>query len=146
MMNISYNSLFDAKLKQCMIVKRLYLNPMLRISDVATAIGTNRTYLSYYLNKQLCVSFYDFINHYRVMESCELLNGKSNVDLQEVAELSGFNSMSTFYRSFLKVMKITPVQYRNNQRIAVWLKKLLHWHLLLHFYKAISKTSRKFVN
>ena len=110
-------SLLEKKLQQCMIEERLYLNPTLRITDVAAAIGTNRTYLSDYLNKKLCITFSEYVNQYRVLEACDILVGGNNILLQEVAEQSGFNSLSTFHRSFMKVMKITPVQYRNNKRI-----------------------------
>jgi len=98
---------------------RLYLNPKLTISDVATAIGTNRTYLSDYLNKKLSVTFYEYVNRYRVMEACGILVGENNHLLKEVAEKSGFNSLSTFHRSFLKVMKITPLQYRFNKIFSI---------------------------
>jgi len=114
-MNIGINILFEQKLEQCMMKQRLYLNPRLRISDVATAIGTNRTYLSNCLNKKLCVNFYDYINYYRVMEACAILVNRNKILLEEVAEQSGFNSLSTFHRSFMKVMKITPLQYRNKK-------------------------------
>ena len=107
-------SLLEKKLQQCMMKERLYLNPTLRITDVATAIGTNRTYLSDYLNKKLCITFPEYVNHYRVLEACDILVGENNILLEEVAEQSGFNSLSTFHRSFMKVMKITPLQYRNN--------------------------------
>ena len=34
--------------------------------------------------------------------------------MEEVAEMSGFNSLSTFHRSFQKVIGMTPQQYRNS--------------------------------
>jgi len=114
-MNIGVNFFFEKKLEQCMMKERLYLNPTLRITDVAAAIGTNRTYLSDYLNKKLCISFSEYINQYRVLEACDILVNDNNILLEEVAEQSGFNSLSTFHRSFLKVMKITPLQYRFNK-------------------------------
>ena len=118
-MNNSVIGQYGIKLQQCMEEERLYLNPKLTISDVATTIGTNRTYLSDYLNKKLCITFYEYVNHYRVMEACEILVGGSNQLLEEVARLSGFNSLSTFHRSFLKVMKITPLQYRSNKIVVL---------------------------
>ena len=98
-----------------MTEKRLYMNPKLTISDVAAAIGSNRTYLSDYLNKKLGVTFYEYVNSYRVMEACSILVDGNNQLLMEVAKQSGFNSLSTFHRSFLKEMKITPLQYKFNK-------------------------------
>jgi AraC-like DNA-binding protein len=113
------NSLFTTKLEQCMKEECLYMNPKLTISDVAIAIGTNRTYLSDYLNEKLGVTFYEYVNRYRVMEACGILIGDDNKLLKVVAEQSGFNSLSTFHRSFLKVMKVTPLQYRNNNIVVL---------------------------
>jgi len=118
-MKIGVNSLFEKKLEKCMTEGRLYLNPKLTISDVAAAIGSNRTYLSDYLNKKLGVTFYEYVNRYRVMEACDILVDENNHLLKEVAEQSGFNSLSTFHRSFLKVMKITPLQYRFNKIFSI---------------------------
>ena len=110
--NIVLNHPFEAKLQQCMTERRLYLNPKLTISEVAFAIGTNRTYLSAYLNKMSGISFYDYVNKYRVMEACLILTDGNGRKLEEVAELAGFNSLSTFHRSFHKIMAMTPLQYR----------------------------------
>jgi len=118
-MNNGVNFFFEKKLEQCMMKERLYLNPRLRISDAAIAIGTNRTYLSNYLNNELCITFSEYVNQYRVLEACDILVSGNNIFLDEVAERSGFNSLSTFHRSFMKMMKITPLQYRNSKRIVI---------------------------
>jgi AraC-like DNA-binding protein len=107
------NSLFESKLEQFIKEKRLYLNPTLTISEIATAMGTNRTYLSEYLNKTMGTTFIEYVNRFRVNEACEILTKGNYFKMEEVAEQSGFNSLSTFHRTFLKVAKMTPLQYRN---------------------------------
>ena len=98
-----------------MTKKRMYLNPKLTITEVAFAMGTNRTYFSDYLNNKLGVNFYDYVNKYRIMEACEILSDDNEKKLVEVAEMAGFNSLSTFHRSFLKTMAMTPLQCRNSK-------------------------------
>ena len=110
--SLAINHPFEAKLQQCMSERHMYLNPNLTISEVAFAIGTNRTYLSDYLNKKIGVNFYDYANKYRVMAACNILCDGSYKKLEEVAEMAGFNSLSTFHRSFKKIMAMTPLQYR----------------------------------
>jgi len=103
---------FAAKLKRCMENESLYLNENLSLSDVAAAIGTNRTYLSDFLNNQMNVSFYDYVNNYRVQKACDILLEGNYSLLEEVAERCGFNSLSTFRRAFRKKMHTTPIEYK----------------------------------
>ena len=101
-------------LDECMTRSKLYLNPKLTLQDMSVEIGTNRTYLSEYLNNHLNKTFYEFVNEYRVREACRILDSMTDEDrksMNEVAELSGFNSVSTFNRSFAKVMGVTPTRY-----------------------------------
>lgn len=103
---------FIKKLNQYIEEEKPYLNPNLSISELANMIGTNRTYLSEYLNNYLFVNFYDYINSYRTKRACILLK-ETNLHIEQIAEDSGFNSLSTFRRSFVKYQKCTPKQYRN---------------------------------
>ena len=97
-----------------MTQRQLYLNPKLTLKEVAAAIGTNMTYLSIYLNHRLNASFYDYVNCYRVEEACRILSrmsGGERINMTEVAQRSGFNSVSTFNRNFKKTKGITPKEY-----------------------------------
>lgn len=104
---------FEKKLKKCMEDDRLFLNSRLTLEDAARAIGTNRTYLSDYLNNTLGTTFYEYVNAYRVKYACALLSAPDadGLILADVAEKSGFNSMSTFNRAFRKVTGRPPSAY-----------------------------------
>lgn len=100
--------------------ERLFLNPKLNILEVAKHIEVNKTYISYYLNRCEGISFYDYVNRFRVEEACALMDGMAvahRKPLTEVAELSGFNSFSTFSRSFAKFKGVTPGEYARQQTI-----------------------------
>jgi AraC-like DNA-binding protein len=92
----------------------IYRNPRLTINDVANAVGTNRTYLSAYLNSVLHTTFYDYINGYRIEYiSKKLLEEEApGKTIEEIAELSGFNSTTTFRRAFQKKTGMTPMTFR----------------------------------
>lgn len=94
-----------------METERMFLNPKLTLIEVAGAIGTNRTYLSEYLNNILHTSFYEYVNSFRIKEACFLLTSGKRKNLSEIAELSGFNSLSTFNRAFVKNTGETPTRY-----------------------------------
>ncbi len=101
----------DKRLKDIFEHDKVYLEPKLRLSELAVRLGTNRTYLSQYFNQSCAQSFYEYVNNYRVQYSMQLLRNTS-YNLDVVASMSGFNSMSTFRRAFLHVNGISPQQYR----------------------------------
>ncbi|MCR4878629.1 MAG: helix-turn-helix domain-containing protein, partial [Bacteroidales bacterium] len=80
----------------------------------ATLLGTNRQYLSTYINQEKQKTFYDYINDFRLEEAKALMDGMNSdrlYSLDEVAGMSGFNSYSTFLRSFAKKYGLTPSKY-----------------------------------
>lgn len=90
---------------------KIYLNATLTLNDLARELGTNRTYLSNYLNQELHTTFYEYVNQWRVRRAKELLQG-TNMHLEEVALQSGFNSMSSFRRYFSAQTGMSPIEYR----------------------------------
>lgn len=99
------------RLEECFEQGKVYLDPKLRLSELAVRLGTNRTYLSQYFNQSCEQSFYEYVNNYRVRHSMQLLR-TTNYNLEVVASMSGFNSMSTFRRAFQQVNGISPQRYR----------------------------------
>lgn len=94
--------------------RQLFLNPHLKVSDVARAVGTNRTYVSNYFNHEERTTFYDYVNSLRVDYSCRLLE-TTEESIKSIAESSGFNSASSYIRVFTKQKGMTPNVYRNQR-------------------------------
>ena len=114
---VSLNYILAVRLEQKMSQDKLYLNPKLTTTDVATAIGTNKTYLSNYLNNTLNTSFFDYINTFRINEACriiEMMPERGRKSMSVVAQKSGFNSLSSFHRYFVKLKGISPKSYYVN--------------------------------
>lgn len=95
--------------------EQLYLNPRLKLSDVARRVGSNRTYLSRYFNKANGLTFYDFVNNLRIKHAEGLLISTTH-PVAMIAEESGFNSMSTFRRVFVAYHNCTPAEYRTQKK------------------------------
>ena len=98
-------------LQDLFISQKIYLNPKLKLSDVAMLAGTNRTYLSNYFNQELSTTFYDYVNGMRLDHAEELLIHSSDSQTL-IAEQSGFNSLSTFRRQFQQRHLCTPDEFR----------------------------------
>lgn len=98
----------------CRVVEsqQLFRQKGLLITDVAKLTGSNRTYISNYLNKELNTSFSDFINSYRVEYAKSLLTSKDPAySILEIFEMSGFTNEVSFYRIFKKHTGVTPKQW-----------------------------------
>lgn len=106
------NLSLDQRIAKLFRDDHIYLNPQLKLSDVAKLAGTNRTYLSKYFNRDNGMTFYDYINNMRIDHACKLLT-ETDSKVEEIAYSSGFNSLSTFRRSFTHRLGCTPTQYRS---------------------------------
>ncbi len=99
--------------------EHVYLNPRLRLSELAMLLGTNRTYLSQYFNQNCESTFYDFVNDYRIHHAKLLLHSTDDT-LETIAMNSGFNSLSTFRRAFVQREGMSPIEFRaSNSKIRV---------------------------
>lgn len=107
---------FQEELSKAFCERQIYLDSKLNINVLARELGTNRTYISNYLNQQLHTNFYEYVNHWRIIRAKELL-ATSTLTLEEVVAQSGFNSLSTFRRYFLKAEGMTPNEYRMKMNI-----------------------------
>lgn len=93
--------------------EKVWLNPRLTIGEVAQRLGSNRTYLSDYLNHRLGVTFYEYVNDHRIRAAAErLADPECALTIEAIAEGCGFNSLSTFRRFFIRRYGCTPTHYR----------------------------------
>ena len=97
---------------QLMEEKHLFMNPDLKITDLATALGTNRSTISACINSQRDCSFPQFVNAYRVAYAQELLRTQPDIKIAEVCVKSGFSSEASFYRIFKTITGTTPTAWR----------------------------------
>ncbi len=101
------------KLSNLMIVKRLFENPRLTLSDVANELDTTTKIVSSVVNSGFNMNFNDFVNHYRIEAVKEKLEkGEQNTStLLGIALDCGFNSKATFNRAFKKSTSLSPKGY-----------------------------------
>ena len=97
-----------------------YLNPNIKIIDVADYLNTNKSYLSRVINSHFRKNFSQFINWYRIRDSMELFMRNPRIDISTMASKSGFQSMTTFNTAFTRYTGMTPGEwckkYKNNIR------------------------------
>ena len=71
--------------------KELYRRKDIRITDLATELATNKTYVSLLLNNMSGESFTSMITRYRVQYAQRLMQEHPDMLLEDVASESGFS-------------------------------------------------------
>ena len=94
-----------------------YLDPNLTLPQLAQRLDCSVNHLSQVINSGFGMSFYDYVNGYRVRRAEELLgtSGAQSRAILDVAHSVGFNSSSTFYSAFKRVTGSTPTQCRRSE-------------------------------
>ncbi len=110
--NTDYSE-WKPKIEQLFKEQKLYLEPELSLSDLATKLKTNTSVLSAAINQNFGKNFNDFVNEYRVEEVKRQLKDPANTHLSllGVALECGFNSKSTFNRAFRKFTGQSPKEF-----------------------------------
>lgn len=104
--------IWEGELERVVEGGKLYLRKDLTLADIALELNTNRTYVSNYLSSVRRQTFYDYINQVRIERvSVPLLREHPEYTLDYIASESGFASISTFRRAFIKLTGQTPRQF-----------------------------------
>lgn len=91
---------------------KAFLNPDITREQIASILGTNKLYLSNAIMENIALTFGGYINKMRLDYAKELLLNDMNTKIEAIALMSGFNSVRTFYRLFLKTYHMTPSEFR----------------------------------
>lgn len=105
-------SLISIRIRNLFDQQQVFLNPNIKLSDIAAMVGSNRTYVSRFFNDKQKTSFFDYVNSYRICYAKKLLI-TSDEKMDVIAERSGFNSRQSFHRVFSKITGSTPEQFRS---------------------------------
>lgn len=108
-----------SQLDQLMIEKKPYLNNKLLKAELAEMLGTSNPELARLLNENIGMNFFEYVNYYRIKEFVALASTEKAQQLTfyGLAQEAGFNSKTTFNKSFKKLMGVSPTEYFNNQNI-----------------------------
>ncbi len=101
------------RLVQLMEEQQLFLKPDLKVTDIASTLGTSRTVLSNCIKTHHNCTFPQFINTYRIAYAQELMRNQPNLKMTEVYMASGFSSETSFYRIFKAITGTTPTDWKN---------------------------------
>lgn len=95
--------------------ERLYLNPELKVGDVADALGVSRNAVSVCINSHQGCSFSQYVNDYRLQHAKRLLSETPDMKVSAVGMESGFANERSFFRAFKSATGMTPKEWKEEQ-------------------------------
>lgn len=105
---------YKTRLENVMQTEKVYLRSDLTLPRLAKAIECSVNHLSQVINSGMGMSFFDYLNRYRIEHAKTLLtaNDSQGNAVLNIAFTVGFNSNSAFYAAFKKCVGQTPAQFR----------------------------------
>ena len=101
------------RIEQLMVDEQLFRQPNLKIVDIVQRLATNRNYVYIAINRDMGVSFSEYVNRMRIDYAAQLIQSYPDKPLTEIAEQSGFSSSTSFYRNFKQYKGVGPREYQN---------------------------------
>lgn len=92
---------------------RMYLNPELKVGDVADALGVSRNAVSVCINSHQGCSFSQYVNDYRLQHAKRLLSETPDMKISAVGLESGFANERSFFRAFKSATDMTPKEWKD---------------------------------
>lgn len=96
--------------------EKLYLTDQITINDIAERLGTDRRYLSRFINEHYGINFSRWISEMRIDEAKRLMEQKPDEGMEWVALQTGFSSLSYFSKVFSQVVGVSPKKWRALQQ------------------------------
>lgn len=93
-----------------------YVQQGLTIKELSEILYTNRTYLSAYIKTMYKMTFREWITSLRLEYAKNILKEHPEINIQKLAESSGFLSQSNFIKLFSEKEGCTPAKWKKSNR------------------------------
>jgi AraC-like DNA-binding protein len=105
---------YAGKLVSLMTREKLFTNSDLKLGDLADCLKISSHNVSQVINSSFEMSYYDFINGYRIQEAIRMMTSTEHFkdSLIGIAYSCGFNNKVSFNNAFRKFTGISPGKYR----------------------------------
>lgn len=116
-----------------------YANPALSGEEVAQDFGYGLTQLNRKLKEEIGLTFFEMLQEARVRSACYLLI-YTDMDVEDIAKMTGHKSRSGMYLSFERLKGMSPAAFREknkqtNRRAETLLYSMTYTKLLYYLHK-----------
>ncbi len=104
------------KIKREMVDGTYFTNSLASLSGLAKQINESPHHVSQVINEKMNRNFFEMLAFYRVEHAKKLIrqDKQGKITVEELAELVGYNSKSSFNSAFKKYSSKTPSEYRKS--------------------------------
>lgn len=119
-MEIASNKRIVVRVRSLMTDTQIYKDCNLKLDAVASIIGVSSSTLSKALNGVTGKNFNNYVNEFRIKEAVRLLSEapENTRFVHGFYKQVGFQSRTSFYRTFKKVIGVAPAEYKRKKAIA----------------------------
>ena len=105
---------FADQIVETITQEKIYLKPKISLEELSKMCNLQKHSVSQTINQHMKTNFNELINKYRVKEAVQLLESKKtrNLTIKAIAEMAGFNTVSSFNANFKKIMGKSPKEFR----------------------------------
>lgn len=91
----------------------------IKLNHVADLVHMTPNAFCRFFKQRTNKTYFDFVIELRIEHSCQMALNSKSLSIAEIAESSGFGSISNFNRKFKKLKGLTPTEYRNNNTLGM---------------------------
>lgn len=107
------------KLERAMKADKVFLQKNLTVDALAEHLATNRTYLSKAINSYSGMTFYRYLDMWRIKEAVRIISESSQkILLKQLSDDLGYSSPSVFYKAFKRETGCLPSQFMRESSTA----------------------------
>lgn len=105
---------YKIMIERLMTEQKPFLDNLFSLKRMAKQTGIPSYQLSQILNESFNQSFFEFTRSYRIQEARKLLTDSANmnINIEDIANMVGYNSKSAFNKAFLSTTGKTPLSFK----------------------------------
>lgn len=105
---------YSEKIYQAVLYIQANHNRDLSLDETAQAVQLQASYLSAMFKKETGVTFLQYLHEERMKHACRLLEENPGLSIEQVARLSGYNTVTYFHKVFRTQFGMSPNQWRES--------------------------------
>ncbi|MDO5977500.1 AraC family transcriptional regulator [Flavivirga spongiicola] len=110
-----YSEIEGKRMRDIFEYTMTHFNDDITLNSVADVANMTKNAFCKYFKKRTNKTYFQFLNELRIEHACKLLIYKEELQINEIADLSGYKNLSNFNRQFKILKQLSPSDFRKNR-------------------------------